>query len=483
MANKNLNNTVELSKEVPIFTILNTEEKGKDILILNTNTGYHLIGLDSTTKGEINISFDDEMAHSKKQLMSLLKEINKVYDKAEISYTEKSNPVSSYPAISKTDTTDLYYKGFKVLPEECVKKALDEHGINYDNLKYIVVKLSNDHASLEDAEATYAARMSSPHLTEFEDDLKLQLESGAIQNLGFVGPAGTGKTETVKKLASAMGKNLLIMQGSAGVEVGDLISEFIPDESKPGHFVLKRGILAKAVENGDHALLDELNMMDARVIAGCNSLTDRTGIMTLADGSTIKRHPDFRLYIALNAAYKGTSELNEAFKSRFTWETFFDITKEQYMDWLSIYDFKNTKFLDALYDASRKVKDRFMNSHFETEITFRSSDSFMKNLITAIDSGRSITDTLINRYFNRCFINAAATVDAIHEYELKELTDESKVWCKDIYNAFKEGEDTTTMVGTLKLEQEPSLDDLGDFDSFGDIPLDEAGIPVEEEAA
>ena len=480
MANKNINNTVELAKEVPIFTILNTEEKGKDVLILNTNTGYHLIGIDTTTKGEVNISFDDEMSHSKKQLMSLLKEINSVFDKAEISYTEKSNPISSYPSVSKTDTKSLYNKGFKVLPEECVRKALDDFGVSHDNLVYLTVKLSNEHASLTDAEVSYAARMSSPVLTEFEEDLKLQLESGAIQNIGFVGPAGTGKTETVKKLASACGKNLLIMQGSSGVEVGDLISEFIPDESRPGAFKLKKGILSQAIENGDHALLDELNMMDARVIAGCNSLTDRTGIMTLADGTTIKRHPDFRLYIALNAAYKGTSELNEAFKSRFSWETFFDITKEQYMDWLSIYDFKNTKFLDALYDASRKVKDRFMNSHFETEVTFRSSDSFMKNLITAMDSGKSITETLMNRYFNRAFINAAATVDAIHEYELKELTDESKVYCKDLFNAFMEGEASQAMVGQLKLEQEASLDDLGDFDSFGDIPLDEAGIPVEE---
>jgi hypothetical protein len=123
-----------------------------------------------------------------------------------------------------------------------------------------------------------------------------------------------------------------------------------------------------------------------------------------------------------------------------------------------------------------------MNSHFETEITFRSSDTFMKNLITAMDAGKDITESLINRYFNRSFINAAATVDAIHEYELKELTDESKVLCKDLYNAFKEGESTTSFVGAVTLEQEVSLDELGDFDSFGDIPLDEAGIPIEEVA-
>ena len=478
---KDLNNTVELAKQTPIFTMLNTEEKGKDIMLLHTNTGYHFIGIDTSVKGEVNIFYDEELAHSKNQLLSLLKEVAPGLSKASISYTEKKNPVSAFPALSKTDTSGLYNKGFKVIPEDGVIKALDDAGINHDNLVYIMKKMSNDHNSLEDSETKYASRMSSPTLDAFESDLKLQLEKGSIQNLGFVGPAGTGKTETVKKLANACEQELLIMQGSAGVEVGDIISEFIPDEDNAGQFKLKKGILSRAIEEGKWALLDELNMMDVRVIAGCNSLTDRTGILTLADGSTITRHPNFRLFIALNAAYKGTSELNEAFKSRFSWETFFDITKAQYMDWISIYEFKNEKLLETLYEASRKVKDRFMNSHFETEITFRSSDNFMKQLITAMDADVDITESLVNRYFNRCFVNAAATVDAIHEYEMKELLDESKILCKDIYNAFREGEDIQDMIGTLVLEQEPTLDDLGDFESFGDIPLNEEGIPVEEE--
>ena len=101
-------NAVELAREVPIFTILNTEEKGKTILVLHTNTGYHLIGLDATTKGEINISYDEIMSHSKKQLLELLKGIDTVFEKAELSYTEKSNPVASFPAVSTTGSASLH---------------------------------------------------------------------------------------------------------------------------------------------------------------------------------------------------------------------------------------------------------------------------------------------------------------------------------------------------------------------------------------
>lgn len=481
MANKNLNNIVELSKEVPIFTILNTEENKKDILVLHTNTGYHFIGLDTTNKDKYIISYDEEMSHSKTDLLTLLGAINNNFATAPIAYMEDPTPVSGFPPLSTTNTSNLYHKGFKVIAEADVINALDEAGINHDNLVYKTIKLSNEHASLTQAESNYASRMASPVLSAKETRLKIKIAAGnAYTNVGFVGPAGTGKTETVKKLASSCGKNLLIMQGSAGVEVGDLISEFIPDESKPGAFKLKNGILARAMHQGDWILLDELNMMDARVIAGCNSLTDRTGILTLADGSTLNRHPESRFFIAMNAGYKGTSDLNEAFKSRFVWETFFDITKDQFMDWISIYDFKNTKFLETLYDNFRKVKDRFTNSHFETEVTFRSADAFMKGLISLMDAGESITEEALTETFNETFVNAAATVDAIQAYEMKELTDESEVLCRDLFKAFKEGEQVEEL-GTVELIPEPFLGEDGEFDAFCDIEINDDGTPVEVE--
>ena len=72
-----------------ILTVPAATASGLSVSVLNTNTGYHLIGLDSTTKGEINISFDSEMAHSKKQLMSLLKEINLPISESFVLYGNK----------------------------------------------------------------------------------------------------------------------------------------------------------------------------------------------------------------------------------------------------------------------------------------------------------------------------------------------------------------------------------------------------------
>lgn len=106
----------------------------------------------------------------------------------------------------------------------------------------------------------------------------------------------------------------------------------------------------------------------------------------------------------------------------------------------------------------------------------------MDKLITNMDLGKTITESRLHDMFNTSIVTkSSASEDVEYEFELEELRKESAIWCKDLYKAFKEGEDTSDMVGQLKLDQEKSLDDLGDFDSFGDIPIDEAGNPIEEE--
>lgn len=477
-------NAVELAKEVPIFTILNTEEKGKTILVLHTNTGYHLIGLDATNKGEINISYDETMAHSKKQLLGLLKGIDKVFEKAELSFTEKSNPVASYPAVSITDTTSLFEKGFKVLSESCVIRALDDNGINHDNLKYEVVRLSNAHNSLKDAKSLYQASIDAPVLSPSEQDLVDYIKSGAIRNIALVGPAGTGKTMFVKKIVNALGYTLEQRQNCLGVELDDIVGGIgvntEDDSSKT--YIKKDGLLTSSDQPKMAGLLDEINMGDPRITASLNNFLDDSGFFVDINGKKHFRHHDYVFFIALNPGYDATSPLNQAFLDRFDIYTFLDITKDDFMKWLEIYDFKNEKFLDVLYKAFCATKDSFRNRNFKSEVTFRGIRRFMDKLITNMDLGKTITESRLNEMFNTSIITKSSPSEDIeYEYELEELRKESAIWCKDLYKAFQEGEDTTDMVGTLKLEQETSLDDLGDFESFGDIPLDEAGIPVEEE--
>lgn len=477
-------NAVELAKEVPIFTILNTEEKGKTILVLHTNTGYHLIGLDATTKGEINISYDEVMAHSKKQLLELLKGIDKVFDKAELSYTEKSNPVASYPAVSKTDTTSLFEKGFKVLPESCVIKALDDNGINHDNLKYEVVRLSNAHNSLSVAKSLYQASIDSPVLSQSEQDLVDYIKAGAIRNIALVGPAGTGKTMFVKKIVNALGYTLEQRQNSLGVELDDIVGGIgvNTEDDSSRTYIKKDGLLTNSDQPKMAGLLDEINMGDARTTASLNNFLDDSGYFVDINGKKHIRHEDYVFFIAFNPGYDATSPLNQAFLDRFEIYTFLDITKSDFMKWLEIYDFKNNKFLEILYEAFAATKKSFANRNFKSEVTFRGIKRFMDKLITNMDLGKTITESRLHDMFNTSIVTkSSASEDVEYEFELEELRKESAIWCKDLYKAFKEGENTSDIVGQLKLEQEIALDDLEDFDSFGDIPIDESGIPIEEE--
>lgn len=481
---KQIKNIVELSKETPIFTILNTEEKGKDVLLLKTNTGDHFIGLDLSVKGEVSVVYDEVMAHSKPQLLALLKEIDNVFDSGNVSYTEKSKPLSAFPALSKTDTTKLYNKGFKILSETSVIKSLDEAGINHDNLIYKVVKLTNEHNSIQDARALYKTKMSSPVLEEWEEDLVDQIKSGVIKNISLIGPAGVGKTEWVKKICNVLNYTLEQRQNSLGVELDDIVGGIgvNTDEDSTRTYVKKDGLLTNSDQENHAGFVDEINMGDTRVSASFNNFCDESGYYTDINGVKHYRHENYLFFIAFNPGYDATSPLNQAFLDRFEHIEFAELDKDKVLDWLSIYGFKNDKFLDALYTAFDKCRETFRNRNFKSEVTFRGLKRFVEKLIVRMDSGKTITLDVVKNFFNNAILTKAmASEDVQYSSELKELASVSEVWCKDIYNALKEGEDTEEVEGVVELEQSVSLDDLGDFSSFSDIPMTDEGIPVEKE--
>jgi len=88
-------------------------------------------------------------------------------------------------------------------------------------------------------------------------------------------------------------------------------------------FVFTEGALVEAVQKGKWVLLDEINLASPETLQRlCGLLDDRHSSLTITergDANAIERHPEFRLFAAMNPATDaGKKELSESIRCRFT---------------------------------------------------------------------------------------------------------------------------------------------------------------------
>jgi MoxR-like ATPase len=131
------------------------------------------------------------------------------------------------------------------------------------------------------------------------------------------GPAGSGKTLAVHKLAASQERRLAIITADGGLRKRDLVGQ---RELIGGRTVFQASEFASAARDGDWALIDEANMAEADALGFLNGMLDRPG----TEGSTfnvggkaIAVHPNFRCFITRNPGYAGTKAMNEALMDRF----------------------------------------------------------------------------------------------------------------------------------------------------------------------
>jgi hypothetical protein len=131
------------------------------------------------------------------------------------------------------------------------------------------------------------------------------------------GPAGSGKTLAVHKLAELSGKNLAVITADGGLRRRDMIGQ---REMINGTTYFEAGEFASAAKNGDWALIDEVSMAEADALGFLLGMTDRCGSVGSTftiGGKSVDVHPDFRCFITRNPGYAGTKTMNEALKDRF----------------------------------------------------------------------------------------------------------------------------------------------------------------------
>jgi nitric oxide reductase NorQ protein len=129
------------------------------------------------------------------------------------------------------------------------------------------------------------------------------------------GAPGCGKTALVE---AAFGGSLFTILGTGDTEVADMIGGYVQTPS--GGFEWVDGDLVKAAESGGVYFIDEIGLIDPKVLSIVYGLMDGRREVTITanpERGTIKAHPEFYVVAATNPNAPGV-RLSEALLSRFT---------------------------------------------------------------------------------------------------------------------------------------------------------------------
>jgi nitric oxide reductase NorQ protein len=150
---------------------------------------------------------------------------------------------------------------------------------------------------------------------EHDDVAVIRKARDKSQFVLLYGAPGCGKTALVE---AAFGEDLYTVLGSGDTEVADLVGGYVQTPS--GGFVWEDGPLLKAAENGRPLLIDEIGLIDPKVLSIVYGLMDGRREYTVTanpERGTVKAKDGFYVVAATNPNAPGV-RLSEALLSRFT---------------------------------------------------------------------------------------------------------------------------------------------------------------------
>ena len=131
----------------------------------------------------------------------------------------------------------------------------------------------------------------------------------------FYGAPGCGKTALIE---AAFGEDLFTVLGTGDTEVGDLVGGYV--QTPGGGFEWVDGPLVRAAEEGKVLLIDEVGLVDPKVLAVVYGLMDGRRELTVTanpERGTVKAKEGFYVVAATNPNAPGV-RLSEALLSRFS---------------------------------------------------------------------------------------------------------------------------------------------------------------------
>lgn len=152
----------------------------------------------------------------------------------------------------------------------------------------------------------------------FDDEMWMLVDAiavGDVRAINFTGPAGTGKTTTIRSIAGALGMPFVLVGGSANIEESDLLGTRNV-EAVDGTSVTTwtDGPITSAIRYGAFLLFDEVNAADPGILMKLNTILDGSKSLILSTAEEVKVHPKFVYSEAMNvgAAYAGTDQMNQS---------------------------------------------------------------------------------------------------------------------------------------------------------------------------
>ena len=149
---------------------------------------------------------------------------------------------------------------------------------------------------------------------EHDDVMVLRKARELNQYALFYGAPGCGKTALVE---AAFGEDVYTVLGSGDTEVSDLVGGYVQTPS--GRFVWEDGPLLRAAEEGKPLFIDEIGLVDPKVLSIVYGLMDGRREYTVTanpERGTVKAKPGFYVVAATNPNAPGV-RLSEALLSRF----------------------------------------------------------------------------------------------------------------------------------------------------------------------